>query len=945
MTSRGAMGLSSGAMVQDVDILERVARTFDGKSLPDEPSTPIDQRLISKMISGLKKKDGTPVSVNDFLGFLTRIADINDDRLGNHPGFNDWEEKILPIESLAGIFKELGHSRIDVPGSKTKKILGPVVNELTDLVGDEEFVQTAREYVLPPLEVWAKAAAKSILQMQEFRKDVSEPRREFMRREFRIEELDGVNSFVLRDINDEIIMSAPVANMSPRDRNSFQYSNINSILFGYHQQTPGIPFMTMVKRHLYPNDPLAEVLADRQVMSANNDAAMGGRNMAETLEGATLTPLDVYKFSESPAGQRVREMFEQAYTGVAHYDEFARRYAVRVRKLVSDAGLDPDSPEVKRALTTGWMQVVDTTEEPPENGGRFISAALLVRNLVAGLYRPSWDSAGESYTTPHEFMHLITGQGFTRHGEMASNIGWLGAFGKDVWPAVANLLTAQTRFFDMQKEDSEGGDLIEGNKRFRGLVLNEIKELLGGDGDDFGRTSQALLDELYQDGGVLRTEKSDGLFEGFGWIDPLFPLEAGDLGWGYKQNREDNADVLSLSSGANKNTGDLSDVRGIEETISTGPINLQYGRDSIGMPKMGTQKELAKKYGKSTQNIKKMFKENYKTYINFEKEPKGKEWLVVHASLQAIEDIFENLNTEQKMLSAFPEVQFRWPDRRGQSGDRTEPLGSYAFTPNQRLTRDADGQYLKGPDGKPQYVKETRFGIVAMNVNQLNDSYSDSVRLQGKVDELNSSFHVSSEFSEVGWQQDIGDGDLNASYETLILRAQQEEWYKNAKIRATQRKAYAVMVHEIGHAIDDSLAEVDDIIPQKRIFDSRYFSVSLGDLLPEPVSSYGRTNPKENLAEAFAAWFLFSGSKVTYKGENYGARASAMMALILERIKENSANQKVKLSIKQDKEEIPTETYDDDLPYNHPINVFAYFALVEEIRQRMKDEVGDENEQ
>jgi hypothetical protein len=277
---------------------------------------------------------------------------------------------------------------------------------------------------------------------------------------------------------------------------------------------------------------------------------MGGRNMAESLEGATLTPLDVYKFSDSPAGQRVKEMFEQAYTGVAHYDEFARRYAVRVRKLVSDAGLDPDSPEVKRALTTGWTQVVDTTEEPPENGGRFISAALLVRNLVAGLYRPSWDSAGESYTTPHEFMHMITGQGFTRHGEMASNIGWLGAFGKDVWPVVANLLTAQTRFFDMQKEDSEGGDLIEGNKRFRGLVLNEIKELLGGDGDDFGRTSQALLDELYQDGGVLRTEKSDGLFEGFGWIDPLFPLEAEDLGWGYKQNREDSADVLSLSSGA-----------------------------------------------------------------------------------------------------------------------------------------------------------------------------------------------------------------------------------------------------------------------------------------------------------------------------------------------------------------------------------------------------------
>jgi hypothetical protein len=295
---------------------------------------------------------------------------------------------------------------------------------------------------------------------------------------------------------------------------------------------------------------LAEVLADRRVMSANNDAAMGGRNMAETLEGATLTPLDVYKFSDSPAGKRMKEMFEQAHTAIAHHDEFSRRYAVRVRKLVSDAGLDPDSPEVKRALTAGWASIADSTEEPAERGGRFVSAALLVRNLVAGLYRPSWDVSGDSYTTPHEFMHLITGQGFTRHGEMASNIGWLGAFGKDVWPVVANLMTAQTRFFDMQKEDSENGDLIAGNERFRGLVLGEIQELLGGDGDDFGRTSQGLRDELYQDGKILYSAKSDGLFEGFNWIDPLIPLEAEDLGWGLKFGQPKEDEGLSLSSGA-----------------------------------------------------------------------------------------------------------------------------------------------------------------------------------------------------------------------------------------------------------------------------------------------------------------------------------------------------------------------------------------------------------
>ena len=413
-------------------------------------------------------------------------------------------------------------------------------------------------------------------------------------------------------------------------------------------------------------------------------------------------------------------------------------------------------------------------------------------------------------------------------------------------------------------------------------------------------------------------------------------------------------DGLSLSSGANKNTGDLSDVRGIEETISTGPINLQYGKDSKGMPKMGTQKELAKKYGKSTQNIKKMFKENYKVYIDFEKEPKGKEWLVVHASLQAIEDTFENLNTEQKMSTSFPEVQFRWADRRGQSRDkfkvREVPLGTFSQSPNTRLKRGADGRPQNGPDGKPEFIKHHRFGTVNMYVNELSDSYSEYADLQGKLNELNNTTHVSSAFSGVGWLEDLGDGDLNASFGTLALRAQQEEWYENAKKRSTQRKAYAVMVHEVGHAIDDALSEIDDIDSKKPSYilnSNEYFSESLGGLLPESVSYYGNTNSKELFAEAFAAWFLFSGSQVTHKGENYGARANAMMAFILERIKENSANQKVKLSIKQDneaEEEVLIDTY-DDLPYNHPINVFAYLPLVEEIRRRMKDGVEDENEQ
>ena len=94
---------------------------------------------------------------------------------------------------------------------------------------------------------------------------------------------------------------------------------------------------------------------------------------------------------------------------------------------------------------------------------------------------------------------------------------------------------------------------MAGNDNFRSLVLGEIRELLGGDGDDFGRKSQELMDALYKEGKILYSAKSEGLFEGFNWIDPLIPLEAEDLGWGYKPNREDASSELSLSSGGKSN--------------------------------------------------------------------------------------------------------------------------------------------------------------------------------------------------------------------------------------------------------------------------------------------------------------------------------------------------------------------------------------------------------
>jgi len=542
ITLRGGPSLSSGALVEDSSIQERVLKSFSKASPADNPSTPLNERLLTKLTSGILKKDGSPLVMNDILNFLTDMA--TREEFGKpHPGFNRVEEKLLPIESLMELFKDLGLSRIDVPGSKTKKILGPVVPELADLAGDEQWLQDARNYVLPPLETWARAAAKTIMARQKFIEDVGESIESFSQRKFVKEKFERGDYLVLRGPKGERLASIEISKLQQGDLSKLTYSDLGAIMFDYSQKVPGVPFMTLVKSHMYPDDPLKTILADSHVISAQGSADLGGANMAESLENAKLTPLSSYDFGGSPAAMRVQEMFERAYANVAHHDEFAKRYAIRVRTLLMEAGLDPDRPDVKRALTKGWNQIPDTTEEPAENGGRFISAALLVRNLIAGLYRPSWDNSGETYVTPHEFMHLITGQGFTRHGEMASNIGWLGAFGEDVWPTVANLIKAQERFFDMQKEDSQNGDIVEANEQFRIMVLNEIREILGGDGDDYGRTSQKLLEDLYKSGGVLATAKQDGLFEGFKWVNQLLPLDAEDLGWGSGPNPTDNSQI------------------------------------------------------------------------------------------------------------------------------------------------------------------------------------------------------------------------------------------------------------------------------------------------------------------------------------------------------------------------------------------------------------------
>ncbi len=52
-------------------------------------------------------------------------------------------------------------------------------------------------------------------------------------------------------------------------------------------------------------------------------------------------------------------------------------------------------------------------------------------------------------------------------------------------------------------------------------------------------TSQKLLEELYRNGGILSGRDADSLFNDFNWISPFIPLEAEDLGWGYKRTMED----------------------------------------------------------------------------------------------------------------------------------------------------------------------------------------------------------------------------------------------------------------------------------------------------------------------------------------------------------------------------------------------------------------------
>ncbi len=521
----------------------RASRNFVRAAPPDAPRAKTEDRMLSRITNAGGKNARDLV---DRLLKLFASKEYPEDLRPYRAGVNV-SEPIVAIQELVDVFKGLGHSSVKVDGS-VAKILGPVIPELIDLVGSEEDIQYAREWTAPQADEWAKIAALSAVRQWGIEDSLGETIDTLLNRpvlwngEEKFPDFEALpdgnygyditsqmkSTLTLLDSQGNVAMRIPPGVLTEQDVKLLSLGNLMSWLSTLHKRTDGdLPFMAMVQRAIYPDEDLNILFGPGRAKS---------HDIITVFRAQESGPIRVHssqmEFADSQAGEFLKGVVGRAEANNEHHREFAKRYGQRVRTLLAEAGLDVDSPDVKLALTDAWHPAVDAVVLSKEDGGRFVTAAAMARNIVTNLYAPAWDPEADSYTTAHEFMHIITGQGFTRHGELAADVGWLGFFGEDVWPTVHQLLDLQGRFYDMQVQDFENpiSSQASSGSPHRSIpheeqwqsqkvrFLNELKRIMG--------------DHLFNASPQIKEGVGPKIREINRFLSPWVPMTAEELGWG-----------------------------------------------------------------------------------------------------------------------------------------------------------------------------------------------------------------------------------------------------------------------------------------------------------------------------------------------------------------------------------------------------------------------------
>lgn len=335
--------------------------------------------------------------------------------------------------------------------------------------------------------------------------------------------------------------------------------------------------------------------------------------------------------------------------------------------------------------------------------------------------------------------------------------------------------------------------------------------------------------------------------------------------------------------------------RTTDQKTTQGPQFEAGGRDDKGMPRMIDPSEADRRFGGTKRAVKKYFKDKYGINVKIQgmaaKAPDTDDYRDLPEEMQTMTGFFSEINGPTAgTLQAIDDALSQVPNLKQLIGkDALEISIQPQFNSKYNFDVGTQGVLIRQQKwrGWAKFIPGTqgqKYQIVlnedALKNAQLRDIYQHGTRVRRETfttgsGQLAETWSMSKVFAQFGIPEgtDLYDAtnDPDFTYGELSGKAAREKLADEVR----QRLAYAVTIHELGHFFDSQARDRRDIEAQRgsELHSEMFFSSSSVARSGEDVSrnidwqtapsvsKYGKTNERERMAEAFMAWFLFSGSE------------------------------------------------------------------------------------
>ena len=273
--------------------------------------------------------------------------------------------------------------------------------------------------------------------------------------------------------------------------------------------------------------------------------------------------------------------------------------------------------------------------------------------------------------------------------------------------------------------------------------------------------------------------------------------------------------------------------RGVEQKLTQGPENLSFGRDQDGAPIVASIQELQAKFGKGAGSHERYFRKTHgiKLKAKVPKDPVEKE--AYYGSLQGLDDILSNLN------------------RNAMKG--------------QRLTVRAGTLSTQDTDSMGEFARSRK---IMFNVGR------NAMSLQVSPDRIAYRAQMLVGEAKNGYLRNRLKQAIKFNLSAQIFVNQEAINSPDALNVVSRRYGYATMIHELGHMLDHLALPKNERAKMRTVAsrlirgseerDAEISGSYLTGNRPEEfsrhasVTSYGKENAQEKLAEAFTAWWLYA---------------------------------------------------------------------------------------